>query len=82
MKFLLWALVIYLAWRWYETKKLKSSETGAAPAAADVGTGSGAEKMVACAQCGIHLPQSEAVRSGALHYCSDAHRLSHSRTTD
>jgi uncharacterized protein len=79
MKYLLWALLIYLAWRWYETKKAKESGDGApaADTAADAGSGT-PEKMVACAECGIHLPLSEAVRGGgALHYCSDAHRDRH-----
>lgn len=31
--------------------------------------------FVACAHCGVHLPSSDAVRAGDLHYCSDAHRL-------
>ncbi len=71
MKFLIWALVIYLAWRWYETKKLKASD--AAPPAAT--TEGATETMVACAQCGIHLPLSEAVRGiDSRHYCCDAHR--------
>jgi uncharacterized protein len=45
-----------------------------------VGRGSGrsapreVEGMVACAHCGVHLPASEAVRQGALHYCGTAHR--------
>lgn len=32
------------------------------------------ELMVKCAHCGVHLPQSDAVSAGALHYCSGAHR--------
>jgi uncharacterized protein len=32
------------------------------------------EGMVRCAHCGVHLPASEALATGALHYCSDAHR--------
>jgi uncharacterized protein len=31
-------------------------------------------KMVACAHCGVHIPESEAVRDGDRHYCSEAHR--------
>ena len=34
------------------------------------------EAMVACAHCGLHLPQSEAVvDAGGRPYCSEAHRL-------
>ena len=75
MKFLLWALVIYLAWRWYETKKARAVEAQVAPAAADADAVNGAEKMVACAQCGVHLPLSESVQgTDSRHYCCDAHR--------
>lgn len=35
------------------------------------------DTMVACAHCGVHLPQPDAVADGAGRpYCSDAHRLS------
>jgi uncharacterized protein len=79
VKYLLWALLLYLGWRWYLSKKEapKADSTAAAPPAPE--TPDTAEKMVACAFCGIHLPLSESVAgSGALHYCSDAHRLQHS----
>ena len=33
------------------------------------------QQMVACAQCGLHLPARDAVTDrNALHYCSEAHR--------
>ena len=34
----------------------------------------GTEEMVSCAQCGVHLPRSEALAARSLHYCSAAHR--------
>jgi uncharacterized protein len=34
----------------------------------------GAEDMVTCAHCGVHLPRSEALAARSLHYCSAAHR--------
>ena len=34
----------------------------------------GAEEMVSCAHCGVHLPRSEALAVRSLHYCSAAHR--------
>jgi uncharacterized protein len=34
----------------------------------------GAEEMVTCAHCGVHLPRSEALAVRSLHYCSAAHR--------
>jgi uncharacterized protein len=35
---------------------------------------SGAEHMVRCARCGIHLPRSEALLQDGRTYCSAAHR--------
>ena len=32
-----------------------------------------AESMVACAHCGLHIPESESVSDGALYYCSKLH---------
>ena len=86
MKYLLWALLIYLAWRWYETKKAKEADAEANAAQPAASTSSAApasagraEKMVACARCGIHLPQSEALQVAELHYC-DEHRPGQSST--
>jgi len=33
-----------------------------------------AQKMVICAHCGVHLPESESLNSGELHYCCEQHR--------
>ncbi|MDD5470888.1 MAG: PP0621 family protein [Sideroxydans sp.] len=32
------------------------------------------EDMVSCARCGLNLPKSEAIASGADYYCCEAHR--------
>ncbi len=38
--------------------------------------GKGPQTMLACAHCGVHLPQAEAVQDAdGRVYCSDAHRL-------
>jgi uncharacterized protein len=34
----------------------------------------GAEEMVACAHCGVHLPRGDALSARGLHYCSPVHR--------
>ena len=31
------------------------------------------ERMVVCAQCGVHLPESERLKSGEHSYCCEAH---------
>lgn len=97
MKYLLWALLLYLGWRWYLGKKsaaasdaraeshTSSQASTAAPQSAQSSDSSQStqahqapEKMVACAQCGIHLPLSESVAgTGALYYCSEDHRARH-----
>lgn len=38
------------------------------------GAGGGAEEMVACAHCGVHLPRADAVLDGERPYCCDEHR--------
>jgi len=35
------------------------------------------EDMVKCAQCGVHLPQSDSVSEQGQYYCSEAHRKLH-----
>jgi uncharacterized protein len=77
LKYLIWAVVIYFAWRWYLVSKQKSvapepGDTSSAGAASNPSTSSAAasaaaigdgaaEKMIACAHCSIHLPLSEAL---------------------
>lgn len=31
------------------------------------------ENMIACARCGLHVPENEAVTRGGKHYCSEKH---------
>lgn len=38
------------------------------------------EDMVACSQCGLHLPRSEALPGRGGLFCSDAHRAQYERT--
>lgn len=33
-----------------------------------------AQAMVACAHCGVNLPESESLRSGEQHFCCEQHR--------
>lgn len=34
----------------------------------------GPERMLACAHCGVHVPESEGVRDGEAFFCSEDHR--------
>ncbi len=79
MKYLLFGLLAYLAWRWYTAQRASDEPAVQAPPSPAQPVG-GPEKMVSCAQCGVYLPQSEAISgAGALHFCSNEHRDQHSQ---
>ena len=93
MKFLLWALVLYLVWRWYQSTQNKikrdaesdkafqssqSTEQTAAKTSAQTAAAELAEKMVSCSHCGIHVPLSEAVQSNSgSFFCGVEHQRQH-----
>jgi uncharacterized protein len=64
MKWLILILLGWLIWR------LLRPGRSVPPRAA---RSRGGEAMRACAQCGLNVPDSEAIRDGDLAYCSDAH---------
>jgi uncharacterized protein len=69
LKLVLLAAVVGLAVLWLLKGRRRdgsgTSRRGAEPA-----------KMVACAHCGVHVPQPEAVfDAGGRPYCGEAHRL-------
>lgn len=77
MKFLLWLVVGFAAVTWLlRGKKTISHTPAAAPDARAKGV---SEPMVECAQCGMHIPASEAIINPAgASFCSEEHRLRHS----
>lgn len=66
-KFLLFVVVVWVAWWYFRKVKTKTSADAPPPVRAP-------EKMVVCAHCGVHLPESESLAQGALHYCSPDHQ--------
>ncbi|MFN3883942.1 MAG: PP0621 family protein [Rhodocyclaceae bacterium] len=70
MSKLLLLLIVFAVIVWLLTRPRRADAPGAdtAPSAKP------AEKMVSCARCGVHLPESEAVAAQGRHYCSDEHR--------
>ena len=75
MKYLLWAVVGYLVWRWFKASKSKQAEGSASSGTMSKSKHSDAEAMVKCAQCGVHIPFSEALPgSSNQFFCSDTHR--------
>jgi uncharacterized protein len=89
VKFLLWALVLYLVWRWYQStqnkikREAESDNAFQSPqsneqTAAQTSSTELVEKMVSCSHCGIHVPLSEAVQSnGGSVFCSIEHQRQH-----
>lgn len=66
MKYLL--LLIFFAIVWWAWKKRSVPPPTDAPSAAPV------ERMVTCAHCGVHLPESDALADGEQYFCNPAHR--------
>jgi uncharacterized protein len=69
MKYLIWLLVILVAiWAFKRSRRpAKPAEDPKTPSATP-------SNMVACAHCGLHLPQEEAVTGTKGLYCSTEHR--------
>ncbi|MFZ2268776.1 MAG: PP0621 family protein [Azonexus sp.] len=67
MKYLLLVAVLYVLWRVW--KKRQDGSLKPPPAASPP-----VERMVLCAYCSVHLPESDAVKDGSRFYCSEAHR--------
>lgn len=67
MKYLLLiAFVAVIWWAW----KMRAQRPAPRPPRVDRDP----ELMVVCAQCGVHLPQSDSVTANGAHYCCEAHR--------
>jgi uncharacterized protein len=67
MKYLLLIGLILIV-LWFFRSPSRRSGTARAPAERQP------ERMVQCARCGVHLPESESIRDGDVHYCCDEHR--------
>ncbi len=86
MRVMLWLLIglaVYLLLRkWIRERETTAEEATRQAAPRRPGAASSATgRMVRCAHCGLHLPESEAVRSGdGRDYCSPAHLTAGPRT--
>jgi uncharacterized protein len=79
MKLLLWGAICFAVVMWLlRTKKISAKPAGSTHNSADSKHGD-AEAMIRCAQCGVHIPLSEAVisRSNTV-FCSEEHRQQYS----
>lgn len=68
-KFLLFVFLVAVAVLAFKTFKRKTPpREGGSPPRRPV------EHMVVCAHCGVHLPESDSVRSDSRYFCSEEHR--------
>lgn len=67
-KLLVLILVVLVAYAFVKALAGKSRASGGTPR-----TRAG-ERMVPCSQCGVNLPESEALASGGRYFCCDEHR--------
>ena len=82
MKYLL-VLLVVLAGAWMMLRRRgkpapppPDQQAPAPGRPAEPGPPAGAQRMVACSHCGVHLPQAEASSDPAgRRYCSEAHQL-------
>lgn len=82
MKFVLvFGVVVFGIWLWRHNRQVERTLRKNSPQAARPHSTDGAEgkpaQMVSCAQCGLHLPLSEAVAGPRGNYCTHAHRSAH-----
>ena len=73
MKYLLVLAVVMVAFYVWRNNRLADRDHAARQKPPPARTNTPAI-MVACQQCGTHLPQTEAVRGSQGHYCSAEHR--------
>lgn len=67
-KYLVLVLVVLVAYAFIKALAAKGRGSGAAPKRP------AGERMVPCSECGINLPESEALAAGERYFCSDEHR--------
>ena len=67
MKYLLVLLVLAVGWHMWRRQRVKPTPPPTKKRLAKP------EPMVNCAHCGVHLPQSDAIRYQGQHYCSQSH---------
>lgn len=80
MKYLLLLAVVGVVIWWLRRggsgERPARPQPGKKPDAGKPGKPAAPTPMLACAHCGVHLPQAEAVSDGAGRpYCGEAHRL-------
>ncbi len=78
LRLLLLAVLAYVLWRTWQAWRAAALPPVAQPkampdAAAQAAAPTAAEKMVACAHCGLHVAQSQALSAQGRYFCSSEH---------
>ncbi|MDO9601877.1 MAG: PP0621 family protein [Rhodocyclaceae bacterium] len=60
--------ILLVYWFFWGQRKKNPADTSA-----DKSAPASPEKMVICAHCQLHVPESECVMADGRHYCSDEH---------
>lgn len=71
IRILLIVLLIWVAWRLLRQALLP----GPGKSSNNTDSGDSPTRMVRCAQCGVHLPEQEAVHKDELFFCGKEHLL-------
>ncbi len=66
------AIVAVVFW-WFKSVRKQQTRQDEPP---------GAEDMVRCAECGVHLPKNESFLVGGKYFCSEAHSRGQSGKDD
>lgn len=75
MKYLLVLAVVLIAfWLWRSGREKADAQTQRRTPPKAPGAPGAAVNMVSCAVCGLHLPQTDAVRGAKALYCGQPHR--------
>ena len=67
MKYLILFAFIAVVWWIWKKRNLPEQNTSQSRDPAP-------QKMLVCAQCGVHFPESDGLSDGGKVYCSEAHR--------
>ncbi|MCM2973711.1 PP0621 family protein [Larsenimonas suaedae] len=78
-RFLILLALIWLGFMAYRALKRKTRSLKASNPAAHSNE---EHRMVRCAQCQLHIPEPDAVRHGADHFCCQAHRVQYLQRND
>lgn len=71
--FILLAVVGVLVWRNFKRQLMQRQDKAGQPAAAK------SERVISCAYCQVHVPESEAVGQDGRFFCCDEHRDAYRR---